>query len=235
MLDSSAHRAAAIDCGDLYERTRRDLIRLVTQLDADLLTVRVPATPEWQVRDVVAHVVGITADLNALRFGTADPDEWTRRQVEARRGRSLEAIIGEWDGEAPRFEDGLRVLGYEIGSHYVADLHAHLCDVRSALGLSSERHDTTVWVSLDFYLGSLDEGLRAAEQGAVEVFVGDEHHLAGTGGLRAAVRGEPFEVLRALSARRSRNQIRTLDWSGDVEGVLEHFARYPLPQRDQYD
>jgi uncharacterized protein (TIGR03083 family) len=235
ILESCAHRADAIDCGDLYERTRQELIRLVRHLDTDSLSVRVPATPEWQVRDVVAHLVGITADLNARRFGTGDPDEWTRRQVDERRDRGLDVIIAEWDAEAPRFEAGLRLLGYEIGSHYIADLHAHLQDLRSALGLSPECDDTTVLVSLDFYLGSLDETLRAAEQGAIAVSVDEEHHVAGTGEVRATVRGEPFELLRALSARRSRDQIRKLDWSGDVDEVLELFARYPLPQRDQHD
>jgi uncharacterized protein (TIGR03083 family) len=235
MLESCVARARAIDCGDLYERTRQEMIELVRQLDHALLATLVPATPAWRVRDVVAHVVGITADLNAQNFGTGDPDEWTARQVESRRDQNLETVIAEWDSEAPRFEQGLRLLGCEIGSHYVADLHAHLHDVRGALGLPADPDDTTVRVSLDFYLGSLDEGLRAAEQGAVEVLAGEEHHRAGDGIVRAAVSGESFELLRALSARRSRDQIRALDWSGDVDGVLEHFARYPLPAHDLHD
>ncbi len=43
-----------------------------------------------------------------------------------------------WDREAPTFERGLRELGYEIGSHYVADLLIHLVDVRAALDLPIE-------------------------------------------------------------------------------------------------
>jgi uncharacterized protein (TIGR03083 family) len=235
VLESAAARAATVDCGELYERLRRELIGLVTGLDTDALAVEVPATPGWQVRDVVAHVVGIAADLNAQRFGPEDPDGWTRRQVEERRSRALEEIVEEWDTEAPRFEEGLRLLGYEIGSHYVADLHAHVQDVRSALGLEAERDRTAVLVSLDFYLHSLDGALRSAERGAVEIAVDGESHVAGAGKVRASLRGDPFEVLRALSARRSRDQIRALDWSGDVDAVLDLLARYPLPARPLHD
>jgi uncharacterized protein (TIGR03083 family) len=234
MLESCAARAASVDCGALYERLRRELVSLATGLDDDALATAVPATPEWQVRDVVAHVVGIAADLNAQRFDL-DGDAWTRRQVEERRGRDLAAIAAEWDAEAPVFEDGLRLFGYEMGSHYVADLHAHLQDVRSALGLPPARDPIVVAVALDFYLGSLDESLRRAGRGALEVFAGDEHHVAGSGEVRATLRADPFELLRALSARRSRAQIRALDWSGEVDVIVGEVARYPLPARDQHD
>jgi hypothetical protein len=90
MLQSCAQRELAVGCGDLYERTRQEMIRLVTHLDHDLLTARVPAIPAWRERDVVAHVVGITADLNAKNFGTGVLDEWTTRQVDGEPNRDCE-------------------------------------------------------------------------------------------------------------------------------------------------
>jgi hypothetical protein len=144
-------------------------------------------------------------------------------------------MVDEWDREAPAFEDGLRLFGYEIGSHYVGDLHAHLQDVCGALGLPAARDELTVLVSLDFYLGSLDEDLREAGLGAVEVRTAGELHVVGDGVVRATLTADPFEVLRTLSARRSRAQIRALDWEGDVGAVLDHLGRYPLPERDLTD
>jgi uncharacterized protein (TIGR03083 family) len=235
VLATCADREATVDCGRLYEQTRVDLVTLLTSLDADQLATTVPATPEWRVRDVLAHVVGITFDLNRSRFDATTPEEWTQRQVDERREATVADLVAEWDHEAPTFEDGLRLFGYELGSHYVADLHAHLQDVRSALRRPPACDERTVLVALDFFLGSLDEDLRAAHAGAVELRIGREVHVAGDLPVRATVTAEPFDLLRTLSARRSAAQIRALDWDGDVDAVLEHLGRYPLPEHDLPD
>ncbi|MGH9274113.1 MAG: maleylpyruvate isomerase N-terminal domain-containing protein [Acidimicrobiales bacterium] len=235
MLATCADREATVDCGLLYEQTRLEMATLFMQLDADQLGTTVPATPDWRVRDVLAHVVGITSDLNRSRFDVTTPEAWTQRQVDERRDATIAEIVVEWDHEAPTFEDGLRLFGYEMGSHYVADLHAHLQDARSALGRAPARDELTVLVALDFFLGSLDEDLRGAGPGAVELRAGSETHVAGDPPVRATLSADPFVILRALSARRSRAQIRALDWDGDVDAVLEHLARYPLPEHDLID
>jgi uncharacterized protein (TIGR03083 family) len=224
-----------VDPAELYDAERRRLVAFSGALTEAQLATTVPATPEWRVRDVLAHVVGITFDLNRSRFDAASPEEWTQRQVDERREATVADLVAEWDHEAPTFEDGLRLFGYELGSHYVADLHAHLQDVRSALRRPPARDERTVLVALDFFLGSVDEDLRAAHAGAVELRTGREVHVAGDLPVRATVTAEPFDLLRTLSARRSAAQIRALDWDGDVDAVLEHLGRYPLPQHDLPD
>ena len=157
-------RKATIDAGVIYEQTRARVVRTVRSLQAREAATLVPATPGWVVGDVLAHVVGLAADLNAQRFPDGDDvggTTWTTRQVETRRATSIADIVAEWDREAPAFEDGLRLFGYEEGSHFVADLHAHHQDVRGALGLSRDEDPITVAVSLDHYLGFIDTMLRA--------------------------------------------------------------------------
>lgn len=204
---------------------------MVRAASTDELDRTVAPTPAWRVRDVLAHVVGITADMNALDFDVEDPEAWTARQVERRRGHTIEAIVEEWDREAQTFEEGLRQFGYELGAHYVGDLYTHLQDVRTTLGVGIERDPVTVLVALDFYLDALDEVLRAERAGAVEVVAGDEHHVAGGDEPVASVRGDAFEILRCLSGRRSLDQIRALDWTGDVERMAPLLSRYPLPDQ----
>lgn len=234
MLATCATREATVDCGELYDLTKVAMSTLVGGVDPPSLATLVPATPAWAVRDVLAHVVGITADMNHRRFGLR-AEAWTARQVDERRDSDPATMIAEWDREAPAFEDGLRLFGYEMGSHYVADLHAHLQDVRSALDLGRADDDTTVRVALDFYLGSLDGTLREANASAVELVAGGEAHVVGDGEVGATVRADAFELLRVLSARRSRAQIRALDWTGDVDAVLEQLGRYPFPDADLND
>jgi uncharacterized protein (TIGR03083 family) len=231
-----ARRAETIDTAALYARKRAELVDLVRGLPVERLELRIPATPDWRVRDAFAHVVGITADLNAGTFGDrSDPEAWTEAQVEARRSRTIDEIASEWERESAAFEGGLRLFGYELGSHYVGDLHAHLQDVRAALALPADRDPVTVLVALDFYLGSTDTALRAADVGAVEIVADEEHHVVGGGPPVATLRATPFEVLRTLSGRRSRAQIAAMAWTGDRDRVLTSLSRYPLPETDLFD
>ena len=161
-----------------------------------------------------------------------------RRSCPRRRDLAVAAIVAEWVREAPVFEAGLRLFGYEEGSHFVADLHAHHQDVRGALGLSRDDDPLTVAVALDHYLGFLDQLLLAAQWGTLEVVAGNEARLVGGAGVpRAGVSGSAFDVLRSFSARRSAAQIRALEWHGDADGALELLqlgftGGYSLPAAD---
>ena len=241
MQDPRAARAASVDTGDVYERVREDFVATVSALSDDELTLPVPATPSWSVRDVLAHVVGLAADLNAQRFPSADDvggTAWTELQVQQRRGRRLREELAEWDREAVPFEDGLRSFGYEVGSHFVADLHAHFQDVRGTLGLPRDADELAVRVALDHYLGFVDEMLAGAGWGTLEVVVGAEARILGAHGLHhARLRAQPFEVLRSVSGRRSARQIRALNWEGDDYDLLALLQTsltggYSLPQSD---
>jgi uncharacterized protein (TIGR03083 family) len=217
-----------VDCGAIYERTRGDFVALMRSCTDQELAVKVPATPEWLVRDVLSHVTGITADLNAQHFGT-DAESWTAAQVWSRRNRSVDEVVDEWDREAPQFEDGLRIFGYELGSHYVGDLLQHLGDVLHALGRSRPVDDDALAVALDFYLISFEQTLRDGATGAVRVCDGRHSWTLGSGEVVAAVTSTPYELFRSLGGRRSDAQIRALDWTGDLDAIVPILSRYPLP------
>jgi hypothetical protein len=224
-----------IDAPAAYDEKRRALVDLVRHLEDHERRTIVPATPAWTVQDVLAHVVGIAADLNAQRFD-GDPDAWTAHQVESRRGRSIDELAEEWDREAPRFVEGLRLFGYELASHYVGDLLQHTADVRHALGRGPLDEDDALTAALDFYLDSCHQALVTAGAGAVRVDVGDLHDLllGPPGGPVVAHLGGvgTFELFRALGGRRSRRQVQALPWQGDVTPVLAHLSAYPWPRDD---
>ena len=241
MSDTRDERAARVDTGALYENTKVKFIATVEALPATSLQLAVPATPEWSVRDVLAHVVGLSADLNAQRFPAPDDvggHAWTAGQVQRGAGRPVADLRVEWELEAPVFEDGLRAFGYEMGSHFVADLHAHYQDVRGAIGVAREQDELTVRVALDHYTGFVDGLLSGAGWGTLDVdAAGETVQLGSAGNHRARLRASPFDVLRAFSGRRSARQIRALEWEGDVDAFLEFLASgfpggYSLPVAD---
>ena len=46
----------------------------------------------------------------------------------------------------------------------------------------------------------------------------------------ATVTAPPFELFRALSGRRSLEQIRSFFWEGDAERYLEIFSPFDVPK-----
>ena len=218
-----------VDAAALYERTRLALLDLVESLTAAQRRTTVPASPAWSVQDVVAHVTGIAADLNAGHLPDVEPEAWTADQVETRRGRTIEDLRAEWDAEAPAFEDGLRLFGYAVGSHFLGDLLQHLCDVRHALGLPRIAADESLRVALDFYLDSFHESLVEAGIGSVVVTVGDRPWTLGAGEVIATWSVDRFECFRALGGRRDEAQMRGAAWTGDVDRIVGLVSRYGLP------
>lgn len=47
--------------------------------------------------------------------------------------------------------------------------------------------------------------------------------------------GSRFEIFRTLGGRRSKAQVRALEWTGDIDRVLPVLSRYPLPSTDIAD
>jgi hypothetical protein len=84
------------DLGRAYRDTRLRITELVTAPGVDPL-VLVPATPEWRVKDVVAHLAGVCADILAGRLEGIATDPWTAAQVGPRRDTSLGDLIEEWE------------------------------------------------------------------------------------------------------------------------------------------
>ena len=224
-----------VDCGELYQQQRHDLMTLARSLTDQQLQVTVPASPAWSVHDVVAHLVGITADLNAGRFGANDGDAWTDDQVRPRRDDTIEQLGIEWEAEAPTFEEGLRLLGYRIGSHYIGDLLQHQADIDHALGLGRLRDGPALVSGLDFYLDTFHETLLGSGDGSVNLRIDEsdgEKWELGSGPVVASVTAGRFDAFRCFGGRRSKAQVRAMDWTGDVDRVLDLVSPYPLPLGD---
>lgn len=223
-----------LDCGDAYASVRVELMALVADASTAERARPVPATPGWTVLDVLAHVVGLTADLNHGRIPVPgdDPDAWTDRQVADRRGRSLDALVAEWDHEAPAFEEGLRAFGYEVGCHLLADLVQHRIDVAQALGRPGPVPSEALTAGVDWYLDVAHGRLAEAGRGGVAVRIDGDEIQVGPEPVLATVELTALEALRALGGRRSLRQLAALGWAGDPAPVLELLSAYPPPSDD---
>ena len=91
-----------------------------------------PATPDWTVHDVVAHLAGVATDLVEGRLDGLATDEWTAAQVERGRGRSIPELLDRWDEHGAAVDAFADALG-PGGGQLVVDATTHEHDLRGGV------------------------------------------------------------------------------------------------------
>ena len=128
------------DLGSLYGDCRQRILELVCDLTHVEAATGVPACPLWSVRDVVAHLTGVTADALSGNMEGAPSPQWTACHVERRRGLTVEAIVHEWDANVAPFE---QAIATSRSGPAVADVASHEQDIRGAAGHTGPPRTTT--------------------------------------------------------------------------------------------
>jgi uncharacterized protein (TIGR03083 family) len=213
------------EVGEAYAGCRARIAALTGGLDGPGAATPVPTCPGWTVHDVVAHVSGVVDDALAGRLDGVATDPWTAAQVEARRDRSVADILAEWDEQAPAVEVLLDAIG-DPGRQAVADVASHEHDVRVALGAPGARDSDAVHIGLGFFAPHLVES--AAGRGIVLRVEAGGGLSWGPDDAPTSLRGEPFDLFRAISGRRSPHQLRAMRWEGDGEAALAAFTYGPF-------
>ncbi len=212
----------SFDFRAIYRSHRERLTALVVALDDDVLASTVPATPLWTVKDAFAHVTGVASDYTTGRLDNAPSEPWTQRQVEERSDRTVQEIAAEWSDLGPTIEAMLQVSGRAM-SAMVMDVVMHHCDVMGAVGLRSPHDDEGLRLCLRAS-NAIAPRLDAADLPALRIQTGGFDRVLGTGPGGITVRGDSFDITRALFGRRSLDQIAAFGWSADPTPYLRYFS-----------
>jgi len=210
---------------DAYAGSRERIVELVSVLSAPEAAADVPACPEWSVRDVVAHVAGVVDDVLAGRLDGIATEPWTDAQVAAGRGRPLGELLERWCADAPRFEAMLDVVG-DRGRQAVADVVTHEHDIRGALARPGARRTDAVAIGLGFTAVACADAARG--RGLSLGFRSTTGEHFGPADAASVLTGPPFELLRALTGRRSEAQLLAMSWSGRADAALGGFTYGPF-------
>jgi uncharacterized protein (TIGR03083 family) len=221
------------DLGTAYRDTRLRITDLVSARGVDP-SARVPATPEWRIKDVVAHLAGVCTDILAGNLEGLATDPWTAAQVDARRDKKLGELLEEWAQASTQIEPIVVMFPGRSGPQFVTDATTHEHDLRGAVGKADARDSEAISIGLDFAVGSwLHYAFKGAALPPLAVEAGERRWTAGEGDPVTILRGEPFEILRAATGRRSIEQIELMDWTGDPEPYLPTFEWGPFrPARE---
>lgn len=217
-----------MQAGEIYEETRARLTAFVRELHDDDLARPVPTCPGWSVRDVVAHLAGLAADLAAGRTEGMATAEWTARHVAERTGRSLDELLDEWAEHAPALGRLLAEMTRVVPP--VLDLVTHEDDIRAALGATPVLDSVGFDYALQAYVLGLDHRLRKHHLPALRIRAGDEVWEVGDGEPAATWDTTPYDLFRTLAGRRPETQVRADQWDGDPSPyvpVLSTFGALP--------
>lgn len=223
---------------DLYAETHGRVAALVADLDPALA---VPACPGWTVRDVVAHVVGLAADIVSGRVDGYAGEEWTEVQVRERAGRSLQELLAEWDELLPAFIEINRDLAAsalpELIPHVLGPLPKAMFEAAFHVDLLHHEHDLlgaagaprTVPTPADIavmksQLANVRLQFKTAGLPTLRLI---ERDLGQTWDIgrdepAATLTGTAIDFLRSFGGRRTLAEIAELDWQGESEGMADH-------------
>ncbi|HYP24613.1 MAG TPA: maleylpyruvate isomerase family mycothiol-dependent enzyme, partial [Actinomycetota bacterium] len=116
--------------GEAYSATRRSVIELVSGLSDEDAGERVPACPDWSVRDLVAHLTGIAVDATKGELEGVGSPEWTQRQVDERKSMPLDDLLAQWEEAGSQIDGALEYFPKAAASLFVGDTVTHEHDIR---------------------------------------------------------------------------------------------------------
>lgn len=213
---------------DAYLAVKRRVAGLASEADA---SDTVPATPDWNVHDVVAHLTGLCEDWVAHRLDGYASEQWTAAQVARFASCSVPELLERWDVAAESFvalpEDA--VMGPPARWAF-GDAVTHEADLRGALRRGRVPQDA-VALALKGSIARWRQLLADANAPTLLLRSLDlrEWWLGTPGEPDAVVVEAPaYEVFRALAGRRSEDQVRSWHWSDDSYAYLKLGLPYPF-------
>ena len=213
-----------------WTRAQERVIDLVGGLTPEQVAAHVPACPDWTVRDLFSHMVGLGADVVAGNEPDDHPEDWTAHQVDARRDHDVAALVQEWRALTGPLRDWMA----EYGVRPLGDVIIHEQDLRGAVGVPGAQDTPGLAAIRDRFTGRLDAAVAdlppIALLGPGWQWVSRE---AAADDAAVVLRAPDFEFARALVTRRSAHQLRSWAVLGDVGPYLAGFALLgPLPAAD---
>ena len=194
---------------------------LVAGLSGDEVERRVPACPDWTVRDLLSHMVGLAADVLAGDEPDDHHERWTRAQVESRRGRGVADLVAEWRALASDLADWMT----DHGSRPLNDVVIHEQDLRGALERPGARDTPGFAIVRDRMAERLGERLAGRPGEQPPLALAGATWSWGPPDAPTRLRASDFDLGRALTSRRTADQLRAWTVVGDVTPYLDAFAR----------
>lgn len=203
------HLASADVVSDAYIQLRGRVIDLLRATPEDRGDLVVPACPEWTVRQLVGHLVGVPEDVIAGNMEGVTTPAWTAAQVARHQGRTLRELAESYGATGLLFDQIIPTIPAPRNSQMVMDAVTHELDLRDALGDGEARDSAAIDVALGWLRFAFADRLPPGTFDALD-----------------AATMSRFDLLRSITGRRSRVEMDALGLDG--AGVAAALAGTPL-------
>lgn len=205
------------------------VLALAANLSPAQAETAVPACPDWTARELLAHMIGLNADVLAGDEPDDHNEAWTRAQVERRAGTTVAELLAEWRG----LTGPMRAWMRERGTRPMADVLIHEQDLRGAIGAPGAQDTEGLAALRGRFAGRLADGVTGLPPLAL---VAPDWRWVSAGAVEDAavvVTASGFDLGRAVLARRSAAQLRRWTSRGAIDPYLPAFATLGgLPEQD---
>ena len=194
-----------------YVALRARVIDLLRSTPESAVNIMVPCTPEWTIRQLTAHLVGVPEDVLAGRMEGVTTDAWTHAQVERHGDLTLTELADLFESSAPKIDAIIHNFPQPIISQFVMDAVTHEQDMRSALGVPGGRDSKAIEVGVGFFLN---------------LFETDDPPLFDA---LLNTRVSQWDVLRSVTGRRTVEQMNALGLDGEAIALQIAGLPFTLP------
>ena len=183
-----------------------DLLRSTPEQSGDLM---VPACPEWNIRQLLSHMVGVPEDILTGNMEGVTTQAWTAAQVARHSGKSLDELAESYELTGQVFDDVLPRIASPMNSQMVMDAVTHELDLREALGDNGARSSSAVGVALSWLRFAFETRFPANTFDSIDVDETNE-----------------YELLRCLTGRRTRAELDAFGLDGAA--IVEVLSGTPI-------
>ena len=224
MADDANDLDETNELGRAYRDLRLRVLALLADAGPEVAATRSRACPEWTVKDLVAHLTGECQDILDGNLEGVGTDPWTAAQVERLADQDLAALLADWAERGPGIDPILPFFPGDAAAQLLFDVSTHEQDIRGAIDQPGGRDASSVVLGLGFLVRSLEAAIRANGWPTLEINAEGHQWVLGEAPAVTRLDADLFTLMRSFGGRRSLDQIRALDWTGDPEPYLGIFS-----------
>jgi uncharacterized protein (TIGR03083 family) len=147
------------DIATMWQDLQQRWITLIETATPEQLAAKVPATPGWTPKELLAHVVGVDRDTLDGADTDGQSEKWTQGHVDARADAGVADIVAEWRAMAPEVLAFIAANPPEKTAVLVLDGFIHEQDARTLLPGGPITDDGAVPFGLTVFSGMVGGGL----------------------------------------------------------------------------
>ena len=213
-------------------RSMRETVAGLAREHGDEMERVAPATPAWRNRDLLAHLGGVCDDVVNQNLEGLGGDEWTAAQVDKRRGWQVEEIFADWDQHGGALDELIDQTPRGTFGQLLFDTWTHEQDLRGGFSTPGGRDADATARAYEWTMGRLDERDSGTQRPALTLTTEAGTYTVGVGDPVAEVLLPRFELLRAMTGRRSVAQMRAYEWRGEADPERLVLAAFFHPPAD---